>query len=446
MMKILFIRPCPTRKGINNKRLHFLESLFVQSHMFPPPLSFPTLAALTPRYHSITVIDERYKKINFDVPYDLVGITAMTNEAIRAYELADEFRRRDIPVVLGGPHVSALPDEAKIHADSVVIGEAEESWPQLLHDLKIGDLQPFYQQTNPTDLRLLPPPDNSFLSRYMFQNAVQLSRGCPYGCAFCHIGNSKNAKTFRTRPIDHIVQDIRNSKHPIITFYASSMTVDIEYTKSLFRVLKGLNKNFICIGNINTLAQDDELIRLSKEAGCIQWNIGFESISQESLNDVNKKTNLVQDYIKAIEKIHANKMNVRGYFIFGFDHDTNVIFEKTWEFIQRSHLDSATFSILTPLPATPLFKELENQHRIHTTNWNQYGYHQTVVFQPKMLTEMELLNGLKNIYQKYYSWPAIAKRFSQLLRRNFTISKLMIFLLDNIITRAYFLRTVCRRP
>ncbi len=445
-MNIIFIQPCPTRKGINNKRLPFFGSLFVQSHMFPPPLTFPTLAALTPRCHSITVIDERYKKINFDVPYDLVGITAMTNEAIRAYELADEFRRREIPVVLGGPHVSARPDEAKIHADSVVIGEAEESWPRLLHDLEIGDLQPFYQQTNPADLRLLPPPDNSFLSRYMFQNAVQLSRGCPYGCAFCHVGNSKNAKTYRTRPIDHIVQDIRNCKHRIITFYTSSMTVDIEYTKSLFRVLKGLNKNFICLGNINALAQDDELLRLSKEAGCIQWNIGFESISQESLNDVNKKTNLVQDYIKAIEKIHANKMNVRGYFIFGFDHDTNVIFEKTWEFIQRSQLDSATFSILTPLPATPLFKELENQHRIHTTNWNQYGYHKTVVFQPKMLTEMELLNGLKNIYQKYYSWPAIAKRFSQLLRRNFTISKLMIFLLDNIITRAYCLRTVCRRP
>jgi radical SAM superfamily enzyme YgiQ (UPF0313 family) len=444
-MKILFIRPCPNLKGVDNKRLPFVESLFVQSHMFPPPLSFPTLAALTPRYHSITVLDERYEKLNFDASYDLIGITAMTNEVIRAYELADEYRRRGIPVVLGGPHVSALPNEAKTHADSIVIGEAEETWPRLLHDLENGELQPFYQQTHPTDLRLIPPPDNSLLTRYMFQGAVQSSRGCPYGCAFCYIGNSKNGKVFRTRPIEHVVQEIRNIKHRIITFYASSMTVDLEHTKSLFRALRGLHKHFICIGNINRLAQDDELLRLSKEAGCIQWNIGFESISQESLIDVKKKTNTVHEYKKAIEKIHAHKMNVRGYFIFGFDHDSNDIFDKTWEFIKQSQIDFATFSILTPLPSTPLFKELENQQRILTTDWCQYGYHRTVVFQPKMLTEKELLNGLKNIYRKYYSWSAITKRFYHLVRHNITVSTLMIFLLDNIITRVYCVHSVCRK-
>ncbi len=281
-MKILFIRPCPGLKGIENTGLPFLKRLFTHSHIFPPPLVFPTLAALTPQRHSITVIDEHYEKIDFNEPYDIIGITAMTCEATRAYELADEYRRRGIPVVLGGPHVSTLPTEAKSHADCVVIGEAEESWPHLLHDFENGEVHPFYQQEQPTDLRLLPTLDNSLLTRYMLQGAVQSSRGCINRCAYCSIGNSTNGKMFRTRPVEHIVQEIKNDKHRCITFYASSMTNDPEHTKSLFRALRGLHKQFICIGNIDQLALDDELLRLSKEAGCIQWNIGFESISQES--------------------------------------------------------------------------------------------------------------------------------------------------------------------
>jgi radical SAM superfamily enzyme YgiQ (UPF0313 family) len=444
-MKILFIRPCPSRKGIDTKRLPLLERLISQSHMFPPPLAFPTLASLTPRHHSITVIDESYEKVNFSGPYDLIGITAMTNEVTRAYELADEYRKRGIPVVLGGPHVSALPNEAKTHADSVVIGEAEESWPRLLHDFENGELQPFYRQKHPTDARLIPPPDISLLTRYMLQGAVQSSRGCPYGCTFCFNGNSKDGKVFRKRPIEHVVQEVRNSKQPIIVIYDSSMTIDLEHTKSLFRAFRGLNKHFICLGNINVLAQDDELLRLSKEAGCIQWNIGFESISQESLNDAKKKTNKVHEYKKAIEKIHAHKMNVRGFFIFGFDHDTNDIFEKTWEFIEQSQLDSVNFSILSPLPSTPLFKNLENQHRILTTDWRQYGYHRSVVFLTKMLTETELLNGYKKIYRNYYRWSAIAKRFYHLVQRNITGSKLIIFIIENIFTRVYFIHYICRK-
>jgi len=172
-MKILFIQPRSHREGSNYKDLSFMEF---------PPLTFPTLAAFTPPDHSITMIDERIEKIDFSIPYDLVGITALTCEAPRAYEISDEFRRRGITVVLGGPHVSVLPNEAKMHADSVVIGEAEESWPRLLRDFEKGELQSFYQQKHPTDLQTLPPPDMSLLSYHTRYGGVQTSRGCPNGC------------------------------------------------------------------------------------------------------------------------------------------------------------------------------------------------------------------------------------------------------------------------
>jgi len=213
--------------------------------------------------------------------------------------------------------------------------------------------------------------------------------------------------------------------------------VNVEHTKALFRVLRGLNKRFLCLGNIDVLGKDDELLRLSKEAGVIQWSVGFESVSQESLSEVMKRTNKVHNYTKAIEKIHAHKIMVRGFFIFGFDHDTKEIFDKTVEFVQKSHLDSANFGMLTPLPGLPLFKELKKQQRILTTDWDKYGFHQPVVFKPKKFTEKEILEGYKKAYQKYYSWGAIFKRFHYLIRSHLTFTNLFMFFAENIIIRTY---------
>lgn len=432
-LKIVFIQPSTHPGGVNTKDL---------SPMTFPPLTFPMLKAYTPNHHSVKMIDERMDEIDFSMACDLVGITAITCETARAYEIADEFRRRGVTVVLGGPHVSILPKEAKTHADSVVIGEAEESWPRLLRDLENGELQPFYQQKHPTDLRTLLPPDMSVLSRNTLFGAVQSSRGCPNGCKFCCIGNSKDGKIFRKRPIEDVVQEIRSSRKHVIMFYDASMTIDVEHTKALFRALRGLHKRFLCLGNTNALGQDDELLRLAKEVGVTQWGVGFESISQESLNEIGKKTNTVQDYVKAIEKIHAYKMLVRGFFVFGFDHDTKDVFDNTVEFVQRSHLDAANFGLLTPLPGLPLYKDLKKQHRILTTDWEKYGFHRPVVFQPKELTEIELLNGYKKTYRKYYNWVAIAKRFHYLVRSHLTFTNLVWFFVENFFARSYTLHYV----
>lgn len=441
-MKILFIQPCPHLKGINNSRLPFLYRLAEKIQMLCPPLSFAMLAALTPKEYKITMVDERYDKINFDKNYDLVGITAMTNEVIRAYELADEFRKRGIPVILGGSHVSALPKEAKEHADSVVIGEAEETWPILLKDFEKQELKPFYQQQYPTDPNNIPHPRRDIIKRILIQNGVQTSRGCPYGCKYCFIGNSPEGKIFRKRPIEQVIQEVKKIPQRNIVLYDSSLTIDLDHTKSLFKAIKGLKKSLICLGNINILKKDDELLKLSKEAGCIQWNIGFESVSQQSLNEVKKMTNIVENYCEAIEKIHSYGMNVHGFFIFGFDHDSKEIFEHTWDFIQKSKIDSATFSILTPLPRTPLFDELSQQGRILTRDWSKYGYHKNLVFKAKNFSEVEIREGYKKFIKNYYSWTEIIKRLSNSMRRGVSISKLYIFFMENIIFRLYFLKYI----
>jgi radical SAM superfamily enzyme YgiQ (UPF0313 family) len=439
-MRILLIQPCPGLKGFGTKSLPFYNRLTIKLHMLCPPLTFCMLAAVTPKKHIIDLVDERHQKLNYKKNYDLVGITAMTNEAVRAYDLADEFRKRKIPVVLGGPHVTALPDEAKKHADSVVIGEAEVSWPILLNDLENNELKPFYEQKTPSNLKNIPSPKRNIIERCIIENALQTSRGCPNACKYCFIGNSRDGKLFRKRPIEDVIQEIKKIPQKLIMFYDSSLTIDLKHTKKMFKEMKGLNKKLICLGNINILQKDDELLRLSKEAGCIQWNIGFESVSQESLNEVKKKTNQVEIYFDAIDKIHSYGMNVHGFFIFGFDHDTKEIFDNTWNFIRNTKIDSADFSILTPLPGTPLFDELEQQGRIKTKDWAKYGYSKDLVFNAKNISEKEIIDGYWKIYEKYYSWNEIITRFSNLIKNGINRQKLFIFLIDNILSRSYHLK------
>lgn len=436
-MNILFIQPCPWIKGTDAQQTRLIFRLFLKLYMVTPPFTFPMLSALTPKHHHVTMVDERQERVDFDKKWDLVGITAMTYEVQRAYELADEFRRRGVKVILGGPHVSFMPEEAKQHADSVVIGECEEIWTQILHDCETTGLKPIYIQEHATRPELIPEPDTTLNNRFLLVGGLQTSRGCPNHCKYCCIGNSKDGKVFRKRPLDKVIAEINHSPHRILMLYDSSLTIDVEYTKQLFRALKGTHKRFILLGNINILANDDELLRLSKEAGGIQWNIGFESISPESLQDARKRTNKIEDYKKGIDKIHALKMNVHGFFMFGFDHDTPDIFDQTWKFIDDMEIDSCNFSILTPFPGTPLYEDLNKEGRIKTTDWHQYGYQKNVTFIPKKMTEQELLDGCQKLYLNYYSAANIGKRFIHSLKREISITTMLIFLMENIFSRPY---------
>lgn len=370
-------------------------------------LSLEMLAAVTPSEYNVKILKTNYRNINFDEEFDLVGIHCVTGDSFLAYRVADEFRKRNVTVVLGGYHPSALPEEAKQHADSVVIGEAEKTWPELLKDFKNGDLKSFYSQKEmvyPNDI-----PSQKFSSGEDFFPAVQASRGCPYQCEFCSETIINSRKIFRPRPIEKVIQEIKSIPGNFFIFHDPSLTIDTNFTKKLFNEMIGLNKRFFCNGNADTLSKDEELLRIAKKAGCVGWLIGFESISKESLKSVGKKTNKIDNYVEAIENIHNHHMMVCGTFVFGFDGDTIDTFNKTKEFVKNSGIDVPDALILTPFPGTPLFKRLEKEGRIITKDWPKYD-HKHVVFQPKNMSPITLLENTKKLYKEFFSIKNMSKR------------------------------------
>jgi len=392
-MKILFVHPCQGRNEKNKPSL--TDKLFL--HV---PSTLPQLAALTPENHKIDIVDEsHYHKINFEKKYDLVAITCMTMHVMRAYKISERFRQKGIPVVLGGYHPSALPEEAKKYSDSVVIGEAEISWPKLLNDFENNNLQPFYRQETFVDPKLIPPVKRDTLQGY-YPLGVQASRGCPFRCDYCSIQNVEGHQ-FRKRPIENVIDEIKNMKTNYFAFTDPSLTVDLDFTKTLFKELKKLKKRFDCHGNINILNDNEDLIKLSKDAGCQAWYIGFESISKESLESVHK-TNNPEIYPEGIKKIRKYGISVNGLFMFGFDGDKLDIFNKTLKAIKEWKIDIASFAILTPFPGTPVYKRFEEEGRILTKDWSKY-YFNNIVFNPKNMTKEELFNKTRELTKQFYS-------------------------------------------
>lgn len=373
-----------------------------------PTLHARQIAAITPNKHTVQVVNERYEPIDFDTKYDIVNINFTTSTAPRAYEIADTFRKKGIPVVLSGLHAAAVPDEAKQHADSVLLGRGEVNWLNLLNDIEKKTLQPYYQAIPYDDATTLPSTAIN-LPGFVITGALEATRGCPYGCEFCPEVSIDQGSKFYKRPISEVIHEIKSIPQKTLMFYDASLTIDKEYTKQLFREMKGLGKRFFCNGNADALANDSELVRLSKEAGCVAWLIGFESISQKTLNDMGKKTNTVTEYVKAVENIHHHHMAVIGCFMFGFDTDKPSIFDDTLNAIKKMKIDICDFSVLTPFPGTPIFHRLEKENRILTKDWKHYNL-KTVVFQPKQLTSEEIDKGLQKMYSEFYSIPYTAKR------------------------------------
>jgi radical SAM superfamily enzyme YgiQ (UPF0313 family) len=386
----------------------FFDKTLLTMFSVLPTLHARRMAAITPKKHNIELINERYKEIDFNKHYDIVNINYATSSAPRAYEIAEKFRNNGVKVVLSGLHASGLPEEAKKHADSVLLGLGELNWLDLLSDLEKNKLKSFYQPEN-YDKSITIPPTNVKLPGFVMTGAVEATRGCPYGCEFCRETNIPGGSTFYKRPVDDVISEIKSLPQRIFTFYDNSLTVDPEYTKELFRKLKGLNKRFSCNGNVNTLANDKELVRLSRQAGCFSWIIGFESVSQQTLDDIRKKTNKIIEYEKAINNIHKNRMSVIGYFVFGFDSDTKDVFDNTLDMIKNLKIDVADFCILTPFPGTPLYNRLEKEKRIKSKDWSKYTM-KNIVFEHKNMTSKELLNGVKKMYKEFYSYSYTIKR------------------------------------
>jgi len=413
-MNILFVLPHPKVKGG-----------ILYTFTTYPSLTLKQLAAITPPQHKVELVDERCQKIPFNRSYDIVGISALTYNAPRAYEIADEFRRRGVPVVLGGYHPTALPEEAKQHADAVVIGEAEETWPQLLQDVEQVTLKPFYRSLKGVDPSKIPPAAHDAGMDIPFIESIQATRGCPNNCQFCAI-HTVEGSLLRERPVEQVVRELESIKKKHLFFADASLTIHPEYSKALFSEMRSLDKTFDCCGNINVLARDEEFLKLAREAGCNLIQVGFESVSQETINAIGKRTNKVEMYDSAVKKIEDYGIMVMGLFMFGFDTDNPDIFNHTLDAIYRWDIDRARFSVLTPFPGAALFNRYEQEGRILTKDWSKYDF-QKVVFQPKQMSVRELAQGTQYLVEEFHS-------LKNSLRRSFTDEN---FSLNRFFTRTF---------
>lgn len=399
---------------MGNLKYGLLDKTLYTAFSILPTLYARKIAAITPKNHNVEVITERYSKIDFDKDYDIVHINFTTSTTSRAYEIADKFRKKGKTVVLSGLHPSALPEEAIKHADSVLLGWGELNWLEFLKDYENNNIKYIYQPIK-YDKSIKIPPTNVKLPGFVITGAVEATRGCPYKCKFCPETNIPGGSQFYSRPVDEVIDEIKSIPQKTIMFYDTSLTIDTDYTKTLFKRMKGLNKKFFCNGNVDILAKDKELLKLSHDAGCVSWLIGFESVSQDSINNAGKKTNKVDDYITAVKNIHENKMAVVGCFIFGFDTDTKDTFDLTIKTIKQLEIDVADFCALTPFPGTPIFDQLKKEDRILTEEWSKYTMKE-VVFKPKNMTKDELIDGVKMMYKQFYSTTYTIKRIVKSLR------------------------------
>jgi radical SAM superfamily enzyme YgiQ (UPF0313 family) len=376
------------------------------------PLTLTTLAALVPEElgAEVTVVDEGVADIDPGIAADLVGISAITGTAPRAYELAAGFRRRGIPVVLGGVHPTLVPEEAACHADSVVVGYADRSWPRLLRDFVAGRLQPRYDQDPDLTLDGLPFPARHLLPKrqYTTMATIEATRGCIHQCDFCVVPSAWGRPL--QKPVGDVVADIRQMGARRLIFLDLNLIADPEYARELFTALVPLRVRW---GGLATtiLALDDELLDLAARSGCRGILIGLESLSADSLAETHKSFNLATDYRTVVRKLHDRSIALMGCFVFGFDHDDQDTFSRTVQFVQEAHVDLPRYAILTPFPGTPLFRRLKFEGRLLTEDWSQYdGQH--VVYQPARLTPEALRAGAEWAWKETYRLGSIARRLA----------------------------------
>ena len=398
---------------------YFSHSEKVIKNIWFARLTLTTLAALTPPDIDVKITDENVEPIDFEEEVDLVGVTGMLMHAPRAYQIAKRFRERGIPVVMGGPHASSLPLEAKEHVDAVVIGEAENVWKGLIEDFKNGSPKPFYKAETFCSMEGLPFPRLDLLRKdaYMTINCVQTTRGCPHQCDFCHVTHFFG-KTYRCRPVDEVIEEVKRLEGDFLVFIDDNIAGNRRYAKELFTRLKPLKKKWASQASM-TLTRDPELLKLAAESGCVTLFIGVESLSPENLKDMNKTFNHVHQFEEAMKAVHDHDIMVVAGLIFGLDHDDEGVFERTLRFCERNRIELPSFFLLTPLPGTPLFQRMESEGRLLHRDWAQYNG-ATVVFKPRLMTEETLQHGFNWACKEAYSWRSIFKRVFHPQQRFFT--------------------------
>ncbi len=381
-------------------------------HVLTPTLALTSFAATTPKHWRIEYWDENLldgRPPCLPMP-ELVGITVHLTFAKRAFLLADWYRKRGSKVVLGGLHVLSCPDECAPHADALALGDGVQLWPRILRDVEANNLQPRYVATYENDYREDPAPRRSILPRRSFLTTTSLiaTRGCHNRCGFCYLATEGLRMPYRMRDPQQVVDEFAADDQPYAVFVDNNLGSRRDYLHALCTAMRPLNKIWSAAVTID-VTDDPSLIRNMALAGCTGVFIGFESLSDSNLSDANKKTPKTSDYARRVQMLHDFGIQVNGSFVLGFDHDRKDVFARTAEWVEENRLECATFHILTPYPATPLFRQMEADGRILHRDWTLYDTGHAV-FRPKHMTPEELEHGYAWIYQRLFSHASIWRR------------------------------------
>lgn len=419
-MKIGLIYPSRSRKRTYSSSYAPLQYFFDTNYYVPsfylPSLSLLTIAACTPPEEEIKLIDERVSPIDFDEPFDIVGISILTEQARRGYEIAQGFKERGVFTVMGGIHASVLPKEARQYCDAVVIGEGEIAWPDLLKDFKKGTIKEFYANSGPLDLVRSPIPRYDLIDVHAYPFIpLQTTRGCPLDCSFCTVTKVYGPK-HRNKTTDQIMRELeailKISINRKIVFNDDNMFLNRSKSSELLKAIKPLKIKYFAESDIS-IVKDERLLDLMWASGCVTVFIGFESLIPENLDSIQRnkgKLHYLEMYAEACAKIQARGIQVLGAFIFGFDHDTRDVFQNTKKFVLDNNI-LGQFHLLTPFPGTRTRDILIKEKRLpeNDCRWDVYSNFDAI-YSPKLMTKKELEAGLLDVYQTVYSREAYLKR------------------------------------
>lgn len=374
-----------------------------------PPLGLATLAAYLSEDDEIDLQDQHVETLKLNDSPDLVIIQVYITNAYRAYAIADHYRSQGAYVILGGLHVTSLPHEAAPHADSIFLGPGEETFPQFLKDFKNKTPQKVCSSAIRT-LDKIPPIRRDLIkrNRYLVPNSIVVTRGCPHHCDFCYKDAFfKGGKTFYTQLVDDALAEIDRLPGRHLYFLDDHLLGNAKFATELFEGMKGMNRVFQAAATVDSILRGN-LIEKAAEAGLRSLFVGFETFSPANLKQSNKKQNLQKDYIQAVSRLHSLGIMINGSFVFGLDDDDKDVFKRTVDWGVQHSITTSTYHVLTPYPGTNLYKDMEQQGRILTKNWDLYDT-RNVVYQTTKLTANELKDGYNWAYKEFYSWENIFK-------------------------------------
>ncbi len=374
-----------------------------------PPLGLATLAAYLSSDDEIDLQDQHVEILRLDDNPDLVIIQVYITNAYRAYRIADHYRKQGVYTLLGGLHVTSLPDEAMQHADTIFTGPGEDTFPAFLKDFKRKAPQKIYKSAM-RSIETIPPIRRDLIKRnmYLVPNSIVVSRGCPHHCTFCYKDAFfEGGKTFYTQAVDGALAEIERLPGKHLYFLDDHLLGNIRFSEALFEGMKGMNRVFQGAATVDSILRGP-LIEKAAEAGLRSLFVGFETFSPQNLKQSNKKQNMEKDYIKAVNRLHSLGIMINGSFVFGLDEDDKDVFKRTVEWGVKNGITTSTYHILTPYPGTALFKSMQMQGRIKTLNWDLYDT-RNVVYQTFNLSPSELEEGYRWAYKEFYSWNNIFK-------------------------------------